>query len=248
MLFINTRPSDRAMVLTQALDIPVLELPLLELVAYPWTESLANQYNQLRSAQVIVVVSPTAAQIGLKYLSLSKIDILSLKKIRWIAVGQATADILKQANIDAEIPNVESSEGMLSLLELQELEVSCIAFWRGLGGRQFMMDHLKNQGITVNNICLYFRRCPLDAQNILEHHMAWIKKQNIVFVCISSEASWLNWLNLCQKHYNLVHHVIYLVLGERLSCILKQYDALLDVRTILSLKPHCIQHAVNEAL
>ena len=45
MLFINTRPQDRAEALTQALQqqhIEVIDLPLLQLSAQPWSEQLAN--------------------------------------------------------------------------------------------------------------------------------------------------------------------------------------------------------------
>ncbi|MCG4607457.1 hypothetical protein L0O74_14115, partial [Bifidobacterium longum] len=70
MLFINTRPQDRAAKLSHTLrmaHIPVLDLPLLELLARPWSEPLSKLYPQLLSAQVIVVVSPTAVQVGMDY-------------------------------------------------------------------------------------------------------------------------------------------------------------------------------------
>ena len=71
MLFINTRPKDRAASLTNALgaaQVPVIELPLLELIAVPYAESLARLYHQLPQADVIVVVSPTAVHVGMQYL------------------------------------------------------------------------------------------------------------------------------------------------------------------------------------
>ena len=58
MLFINTRPQDRAENLSHALrmaQIEVLDLPLLELVAQPWSDSLSELYQRLPSTQVIVV-------------------------------------------------------------------------------------------------------------------------------------------------------------------------------------------------
>ena len=61
MLFINTRPKDRAEKMSHALrmaQVPVLDLPLLELVARPWSVALSELYQQLLAAQVIVVVSP----------------------------------------------------------------------------------------------------------------------------------------------------------------------------------------------
>ncbi|TQR60341.1 uroporphyrinogen-III synthase, partial [Acinetobacter sp. RF14B] len=50
MLFINTRPRDRAAKLTEQLQnaqIPVVELPLLELIAQPLSEGLLALYRRL---------------------------------------------------------------------------------------------------------------------------------------------------------------------------------------------------------
>ena len=42
----------------------------------------------------------------------------------------------------------------------QQDHLKQIAFWRGLGGRQFMMQQLQQQGISVLNFVLYRRQCP----------------------------------------------------------------------------------------
>ncbi len=60
MLFINTRPDSRAAELTEALQnkgYQVESLPLLELVAQPFSDSLFQLYQQLVEAQAIVAVS-----------------------------------------------------------------------------------------------------------------------------------------------------------------------------------------------
>ena len=94
MQFINTRPVERAQTLTQCLrqaGIDVVELPLLELVARPFSMQLQGLYSQLFDTQVIVVVSPTAVQFGMKYLQESGIKLSQLQHIKWVAVGQTTA-------------------------------------------------------------------------------------------------------------------------------------------------------------
>jgi len=71
MLFINTRPQDRASTLTEALvdaGYQVATLPLLELKAEPFSFELQQLYQQLEQTQVIVVVSPTAVEVGMQYL------------------------------------------------------------------------------------------------------------------------------------------------------------------------------------
>lgn len=98
MLFINTRPNNRALPLTEAmheLGVDVIELPLLELIEQPWSHALSQLYMQLSQAQIIVVVSPTAVEIGLKYLKQSGIQLSELRHITWVAVGEKTAEVLQ---------------------------------------------------------------------------------------------------------------------------------------------------------
>ena len=81
MLLINTRPSDRAISLTQQLQaaqVAVLELPLLELHAIPYSDELLHLYQQLEQVQIIVVVSPTAVKIGMQYLQQAGVELSAL--------------------------------------------------------------------------------------------------------------------------------------------------------------------------
>ncbi|MIP96636.1 uroporphyrinogen-III synthase, partial [Salmonella enterica subsp. enterica] len=113
MLLINTRPSDRAAGLTQQLQaaqVSVLELPLLELHAMPYSDELSSLYQQLEQAQIIVVVSPTAAQIGMQYLQQAGIKLSALAQVHWVAVGKATEQALASYGIHSHVPEVETSE------------------------------------------------------------------------------------------------------------------------------------------
>lgn len=234
MLFINTRPKARAEKLNQGLaseGYEVIDYPLLELVESPYSIELAALYQQLVVTQVIVVVSPTAAEIGLRYLHLSGIQIDQLQHIQWVAVGQSSADYLAQHQIHAEVPVIETSEGMLQLeMFKQSSNLKRIAFWRGEGGRQFMMQHLQSQGVEILNFVLYSRRCPKEA---IEHLDMLISRMSTarekVWVLISSEASWLNWLKLLEAAPSLSHQCCYMVLGERLFHIIMTYKNQQDV-------------------
>lgn len=234
MLFINTRPSDRAQALTQCLErahITVFELPVLELKECSLDHALTQLYLQLFDVDVIVVVSPTAVHVGMKYLQKSGLHLSQLKQVQWIAVGQTTAKVLAKYGIKSVIPEVESSEGMLSLdifASFQRLKK--IAFWRGEGGRQFMMQQCERQHIDVLNFVLYERYCP--SQSIKKFQLLAEKIHSIhppYWVCISSEASWNNWLKLSQQHTELIQSCHYLVLGERL------YQLLIDDKKNLNL-------------
>ena len=227
MLFINTRPADRAAALSESLKaahIDVLDLPLLELSAEPWSEMLAAQYAQLASVQMVVVVSPSAVQFGMKGLQKAGLSLASLQHVKWIAVGEATAQALLQYDLHSEVPEVETSEGMLRLPVLQQLPSSAsVAFWRGEGGRQFMMDCLLEQGNTVLNFVLYRRHCPSLTKQILQRHLPQLNGLAVFTVLISSEASWNYWLDLLADHEPLLNRAVILVLGERVDALVEQY-------------------------
>lgn len=104
MLFINTRPVDRAASLTMALEqqaVEVYPLPLLELLPRAWDHDLARLYQQLAHTQVIVVVSPSAVQFGMAHLLQSGLTVSDLRHIQWIAVGQKTAQALAEYGLDS---------------------------------------------------------------------------------------------------------------------------------------------------
>ena len=255
MLFINTRPADRAQALTECLvrsGFQVIDLPLLELKALPYTEKLQQLYAQLLETQVIVVVSPTAVDIGMQYLQQSGILAAQLAHIQWIAVGQTTAKSLANYGIQSLIPEVETSEGMLSLPIFQTMaSLQKIAFWRGEGGRQFMMQQCQQHQIAVLNFLLYERYCPESSTAIFAQLIhADAQAQSHYWMCVSSEASWRNWRVLCQQHPQLLQNCHYLVLGERLYQIL-QHDQCIagydfKMSKILNLHPHTVLERIAE--
>ena len=245
MLFINTRPQDRAESLSHALrmaQIEVLDLPLLQLLPRPWSADLSELYQQLPAAQVIVVVRPTAVDVGMRYLQASQIELSALNQVQWIAVGQATARSLQRYGITATVPDIENSEGMLQLPVLQHLHLQHVAFWRGRGGRQFMMDALQQRGVNILNFVLYQRQCP--AQTMTQFQQLsprLLTMTQPVFVCISSEASWLNWVKLCQNTPEILSKCQYLTLGQRLTQLLLQQQ-IPAVQQLESLDPESIRN------
>ena len=227
-LFVNTRPADRAQPLTIALNqdgYQVVELPLLELQACEYSSALDALFQQLLHVQSIVVVSPTAVSIGMQYLQKSGMRLSQLQHIQWIAVGKTTANYLAEYGIQAHIPEVETSEGMLNLpLFRQQKDLKKIAFWRGEGGRQFMMQQCLDHQIEVFNFVLYERVLPEQSWHIFQRFQAQLSQLSPNFkkwVCISSEASWNNWKLLCQHAPEVLNQMHYLVLGQRLSEILQ---------------------------
>ncbi|WP_130803526.1 uroporphyrinogen-III synthase [Acinetobacter ihumii] len=230
MLFINTRPKDRAEKLNQhlrAAGYQVVDYPLLELVAQPYSDALATLYGRLGQTQMIVVVSPTAAEIGLRYLLKSGWNIAQLTQIKWIAVGRGTADYLAQYSIRADVPEIETSEGMLQLdLFKDHKNLKQIAFWRGEGGRQLMMQQLLAQGVDVLNFVLYSRHCPDESiRQVFALQQQLRQTISPITVLISSETSWRNWQSLMRGVPSVCHDCCYMVLGKRLFDIVNRDQA-----------------------
>ncbi len=222
MWFINTRPQDRADPLTTALTaagFQVQNLPLLQLSACPWDSTLVELYRQLPDAEMIVVVSPMAVQVGMQYLHNAGINLAQLAAIQWIAVGKTTAQTLAEYGISSHVPEVETSEGMLNLPLFQaSRRLRKVAFWRGAGGRQFMMDQLQQRGVQILNFVLYQRGCPPETPALFAEWVDNLEQQQASTVCvlITSEASWLNWLSLSQQYPVNLTNCHFLVLGQRL--------------------------------
>ncbi|MFW2084049.1 uroporphyrinogen-III synthase, partial [Acinetobacter guillouiae] len=80
-------------------------------------------------------------------------------------VGKKTAQRLLDYGVESHVPEVETSEGMLSLpLFNQVKELKRIAIWRGEGGRQFMMQQCQARQNDDLNYVLYDRAIPQQTQ------------------------------------------------------------------------------------
>lgn len=236
MWFINTRPSDRAKPLTKLLKqkgVDVINLPLLALKPLVWSVELTQQFLELQQAQVIVVVSPTAATLGLQALKNLNIHFSDLKGITWIAVGKATAKVLEKVGLHPITPHVENSEGVLALPILKSLVLNKVAVWRGKDGRQFLLEYLAKQQVEVLNCVLYTREQPIQSLSIFESNQHMLEHTVLpIYICMTSEASWQNWLAISRSSPYVLSKCHYLTLGERLTNLVKNTHLNLQVTQI----------------
>ena len=249
MLLINTRPTERADTLThvaQQYGIDVLALPLLQLTARPLSAQLQAQYAALAQAKIIVVVSPKAVEVGLDYLQQCQCAVADLQQVTWVAVGQKTAQCLAQYGIKSVLPEIETSEGMLALPLFANLTAEDhVAFWRGEGGRELMMDTLHAQQIKILNFILYERSCPVVSAQI-KQQLQQIEPKNTV-VLVSSYMSWQHWLQVMYAYPHVIDQAHYLVLGERVFNHLLRYRSVqklsFSLEKLLDLDPERITQA-----
>ncbi len=228
--FLNTRPPERSQPLTALLSQhgwQVIELPLLELVPRALSadettalDRLAHGFGKVGKINVIIVVSPTAATLGLAALHARSIT-ADLLPLSWLAVGQGTADVLKTAGIEAHLPTLETSEGLIASPMLTALESGDTAMiWRGNGGRELVQQHLFAQGVNLEIINFYQRQLPASSQQFWSEHwgnqQSPDKKKDTPWpdiVLLSSGESWRYWQKLAGPR---TFDPWFLVLGERL--------------------------------
>ncbi|MDE2420994.1 MAG: uroporphyrinogen-III synthase [Gammaproteobacteria bacterium] len=257
--FLNTRPVDRAQPLTLALQAAgwcVTELPLLELLPLPLDKQDQITLSQLveQPVRVIVVVSPTAARLGLDALAALNIVPAQLN-IRWLAVGHGTAKVLSHVGIQPEVPALESSEGLIASSALSDLIPNeWVMVWRGIGGRELVQECLLARGVRLQVINLYQRQLPIQTQTswnndwltdgIINSSVQQINKKDSFphhVVLLSSGESWRYWQMLAGE---AALTPWLLVLGQRLMdelCVLTP-----RIRQLTSLKPEHILHVLAD--
>lgn len=223
MIVINTRPAERAAHLSRVLHgygATVVDLPLLELVGKPLSvteqQALVKLFTpqSLPVYQAVVVVSEAAVDFTLQAvqaLSLSQTMPTALPP--FVCVGQKTADYLTQrwqawfgttANICYPVlSNQQNNVGMLQLPLMQSLAAGDrVQVWRGVGGREVLIDTLRARGVEVTLINSYQRQLPATTIVQFSHFYAKFLLKNPptpIWVLISSLAAWQNWFKLLQE-------------------------------------------------
>ncbi len=254
MIFINTRPVERGIALSTALqtardDIQVISLPLLETIPLPTQQINKNYFYNLSNPnnpyKILIVISPTSAKLSLQYLQQLQIKIINTTKI--VAVGNATAKILAEKNIKALTPKTSNNEGMLAMDCIQNLnQGDKVLIWRGQGGRELLIETLEKKGVQVDILEFYQRKLPKNASLQYQQFLSQFNKLENPFatVLISSGESFQNWQFLVKQanennpNTPILSDFYYLVLGERLANILKNYQ--LNYSQLNDLQPKTI--------
>lgn len=97
--------------------------------------------------------------------------------IQYFAVGSATADVAREWGLPIEAAGeAMNSEAMLELAGLQDVNQQKILIFRGLGGRNFFSEQLRERGAQVDFCELYQRTLPAEAETYL-HQVSTVWQQ-----------------------------------------------------------------------
>jgi uroporphyrinogen-III synthase len=213
---LNTRPLARADALQTALlatGAIVQQLPLLEIETLALSAEARQSLLDLDRYRWVFVVSPTAAELGLQHLG----DYWPQWPIAvdWLAVGESTAQVLRQALLNPIVPDEESSEGLLRLPVFQQRQTGDrLLVLRGEGGRNLVRDSLDGQGVGVDYVELYRRRLPPDTMIRWQQLISTQGLPDIVI--LTSGESLQYWLAIAGE---AAMSVIPLVISPRLAVI-----------------------------
>ena len=137
-------------------DLPTFSLPLLQALPNPETPELRSLVLELDLYDQIIFISRNAVTFGMplleQYWPQWPLNLI------WLAVGPGTATALNVFSIEPEYPDLASSEGMLAMDVLQEVEGQRVLIVRGVGGRETLRHGLEHRGARVDYLEVYHRQ------------------------------------------------------------------------------------------
>ena len=136
-------------------------MPLLAIEALDETPEQRSAFADLQRYCAVIVVSKPAARIGLQLLAQHGAPTPDLP---WFSVGAATAAVLAEQGLGVHFPDLgDDSEALLALPALQQAIAAPaprVLILRGEGGREFLAESLRSQGVSVDYLPLYRRVLP----------------------------------------------------------------------------------------
>ena len=137
-------------------------MPLLAIEALAETAEQRSTFAELQRYCAVIVVSKPAARIGLQLLARYATPTPDLP---WFSVGAATAAVLAEQGLRVHFPDSgDDSEALLALPALHQALAAASAprvlILRGEGGREFLAERLRGQGVAVDYLPLYRRALP----------------------------------------------------------------------------------------
>ncbi|WP_433768379.1 uroporphyrinogen-III synthase [Pseudomonas putida] len=159
-----TRPADESAALSTVLaeqGIFSSSLPLLDIVPIPASDKMREVVQGLDRYCAVIVVSKSAARIGVELLNRFYPQ---TPPVKWFSVGAATAQILEDRGLDVSFPkDADDSEALLELANLRSAIARPdprVLIMRGEGGRELLAERLREQGASVDYLELYRRELP----------------------------------------------------------------------------------------
>ena len=186
---LNTRPSHQSHHLTQLIRQAggtVFHLPLMEI------EAIVFKPVNLGDVDIVIVTSANALQHGIYFNSPHHHN-------KIIAIGNATKKALEKYAHNILCPQHFSSEGILQMPELQEIQKKSIVIISGENPKPLLKNELISRGALVRQMFTYRRKVIFyNMEKILPE----IEKAGINTIVVTSNDNFTHLVNLfCEKKY-----------------------------------------------
>lgn len=157
-----TRPEGQIKSLQGALEshgAKVLSMPMLAITPLEVNAAIKSKVLNLDQYDLLFFISTNAANLGMELIQQYWPQFPLQLKI--FAVGPTTAAVIENYDLDVEYPAVGmSTEALMTLDSLKEIENSKALIVRGVGGREILAKELQLRGASFDYLELYRRDCP----------------------------------------------------------------------------------------
>ncbi len=196
-----TRPADQAQSLAAAVRAQggeAFSLPLLDIVPVHSpedTQRVRSRVMALDQYEIAIFISTNAASLGLEWIENFWPQLpLGLQAC---AVGPGTAAVLRQLPWPVHCATTGvTSEDLLALPVLQDVQGKRIALFRGKGGRELLADTLRERGARVDYVELYTREVPPHSPQQVRQ---LLQEQTINVVVLTSQQIFDSFHTLLQR-------------------------------------------------
>ena len=150
------RQEDQLLSMLENTGADVTHMPVMSIEPIVESHQIKTQILEVDNFHKAIFVSGNAAELAIEWID--KYWPMLPVGIEYFAVGERTAALLKEADMDARYPNGrQNSEALLQLEHLQQLENQRIIIFRGVGGREILAETLIGRGARVEYCELYKR-------------------------------------------------------------------------------------------
>ena len=223
-----TRPQQQAAELMSLLEqqgaIPI-HLPMLEICPISEEElersqAIRQKVLDLDNYQHLIFVSTNAAQAGCYWIE-QYWPQWPVQQTAY-AIGKVTAGVLKEYGCTVVSgAGAMNSEALLALPSLQKVDGEKVLIFRGVGGREFLANSLRERGAQVDYCEVYFRKRPEYVES--EVYSLFRDQQIDLLVITSGEGL----ENLCasvtaDELEKIKANISLIVPGERVAALAKE--------------------------
>ncbi len=181
LLVRSEQPNDEFVDKLNGIGAQVFRCPVMDIVPVesgPEMQAIKSRILDFDHYQIAIFISKNAARFGLDWLD--NYWPMLPDGVRYYAVGQSTAELLREHQIDVETPKSSAdSEGLLALPSLQNVLGEKVLIFAGKGGREVLAQTLRQRGAVVDR-CELYGRCGTTRYADKINHLLEQEKVDIV--------------------------------------------------------------------